>query len=85
MTLKDFLEKRGMSLLTLSHETRIAYGTLFALLHRDDEKPEEDENPRQLSVRTAKKLEEYSGGELNAAELLGLNPPRKRRRTGTDG
>lgn len=67
MNVVEFLKAKEKSIYWLSNETGIAYSTLHPhVAHGKD-----------LSVETAKKLEEWSDGEINAAEVLRLDAPKK--------
>lgn len=62
MVVTEYLRATRMSISALSRATGIAYTTLQP--HVKHGKP--------LSAKTAKKLQDWSGGALDAAEILGL-------------
>lgn len=64
MNVAEYLKAKGMSINALARETGIAYTTLHPHIRHG----------KELSVETARRLEEWSGGEMNAAEILGLRP-----------
>lgn len=69
MNVPEYLAARGTNLHQLSQATGIGYPTLHKHVRHG----------AQLSLRTAKKLEAWSKGQMTAAEILGLEakPARK--------
>lgn len=65
VTVPEFLKARGITIYALCKATGIAYSTLHPHVKKGV----------PLSDRTARKLQEWSGEEMNAAEILGLSRP----------
>lgn len=63
MTVAEYLKATGLSIHALSMGSGISYTTLHPHVRHG----------RDLSVETAKKLEEFDS-RMNAAEILGLKP-----------
>jgi len=61
----EYLKARRMSIYRLCKLTGIAYSTLHPHVKKGV----------PLSDRTARKLEKWSKGAMNAAQILGLSPP----------
>lgn len=67
MNVADYLGAKGKTIYWLSKETGIAYTTLHPHVAHG----------KELGLETAKKLEEWSDGEMSAIEILGLEQPKR--------
>ena len=65
MTVGAYLNRHGTSILALAKLSGVSYQTLHPHVRHG----------RQLGLQAAKKLEAATGGEITAAEVLGLAPP----------
>lgn len=65
MDVSQFLRAEKLSIYGLCKATGIAYSTLHPHVARG----------KPLSDKTAKKLEAWSRGKMNACQILGLTPP----------
>jgi hypothetical protein len=68
MTVEEFLRAKGMNMHQLSQAVKISYATLHAHVRHG----------HKLGEASARKLEKWSRGEMNAAQILGLRPPPER-------
>ena len=68
MNVREYLAANKLSINALVQATGIAYTTLHPHVTKG----------KQLSFKTAEKLETWSKGKMTAAEILGLVPPAAR-------
>lgn len=71
MTASEYIKRHQMTWHAFSIYVGVAYTTVRRL-----------KRTNQCSVETAKKIEAATGGDVGAAELLGLRKPRVQRRRG---